>query len=111
MEPPPFRLSGRSDFPEQQLHPPPWAFFKPDSARGAEALRSLVACASGRSLDIVARYGTVRKARGASLHRLQLSYAHLDVQPSGSMYCLELAWSQAMLDREIDGIINAVQKA
>jgi hypothetical protein len=64
---PPFRLSGRNDFPEQQLHPLPSVFFKSDRARGADALRSFVACANLRSLDIVARYVTVRKARGAFL--------------------------------------------
>jgi hypothetical protein len=57
----------RGDFPEQQLQPLPCACFKLDSVRGADALRSFVACARLRSTDIVARYGTVRYARGASL--------------------------------------------
>jgi hypothetical protein len=59
-------LSGRSDFPEQQPQSLPCVRFMSDNARGDDALRSLVACASLRSADIAAKYGAVRNARGAS---------------------------------------------
>jgi hypothetical protein len=41
------------DLPEQQLQPLPCAPFKPESDFGADALRSLVACASRSCGDMV----------------------------------------------------------
>lgn len=58
------RLVIRDDFPEQQAHPAPWEVLDEASARGACALRSLVAWASRLAVGIVEKYGAVRITRG-----------------------------------------------
>src|SRR5258705_4018748 len=49
------RLLRRMDLPEQQEQPAPWLAFICDSACGAWALRSLVACAKRRSAGMAAK--------------------------------------------------------
>ena len=64
---PPFpRLTLREDNPPQHEQPAPCLALMSASCCGAWALRSFVACASRRSVDMQEKYGAVRNARGAN---------------------------------------------